>query len=87
MELKEAVAKYKDIFALTEKQLDFMDKMCYIDKGMWDGDINNLIVSEAKRDVALTLRSFKELRDEDLMLLLKQNGDEEWLIQTMTQLQ
>ena len=86
MELKEAVAKYKDIFALTEKQLDFMDKMCYIDKGMWDGDINNLIVSEAKRDVALTLRSFKELRDEDLMLLLKQNGDEEWLIQTMTQL-
>lgn len=86
MELKEAVSKYQEIYALSDKQLDFLDKMCYIDKGMWDGNTNNLIVSEAKRDIALTLRSFKTLRTEELMELLKQNGDEEWMIQTMTQL-
>ena len=86
MTIQEAVAKYKAQFALNSKQLDFIKKMCYIDRGMWDGDVNEIIVREAKRDIALTLESFKDLKEEELVQLLEENGDSEWMIQTMEKL-
>jgi hypothetical protein len=86
MELNEAINTFKEIFALSDKQLDFLDKMCYIDKGMWKGDVNELIIAEAKRDLALTLRSYRKLKTEELEKQLIENGDDKWMIQTMTQL-
>jgi len=86
MDNKEAVAKLKEYCTLNSNQLDFLDEMCYIHKGMWDGDTDELIVREAKRDIALTLRSFYELKDEELIALLEQNGDIEWLKKTIQKL-
>lgn len=86
MELREAIGKYKTLFALTEKQVEFIEEMCYINKGMWDGNVNELITREAKRDLALTLRSFRELRDEELEQLLEENGDSEWMKRTISKL-
>lgn len=86
MTIQEAVAKYKAQFCLNSKQLDFIKEMCYINTGMWKGDVNQLLMNEAKRDLALTLISFKDLKDEELIQLLEENGDSEWMIRTMTQL-
>ena len=87
MEIREAVAKFKDQIALSAKQLDFLDEMCYIKIGMYSNEPNELYFREGKRDVALTLRSFCELSDKELEQLLERNGDSEWLKRTMQKLQ
>lgn len=86
MEIEEAVKKYKAKFCLNSKQVEFINKMCYIDTGMWKNDVNNLIFNEGKRDLALTLNSFTTLKEEELIKLLEENGDSKWMIQTMQQL-
>lgn len=87
MEITQAIGLYQAQFKLTKKQLDFLDEMCYVNIGTWDGDINELITRESKRDLALTLRNFSELRTEELEQILEENGDTEWLKRTMTKLQ
>jgi len=86
MTIQEAVAKYRTSYCLNDKQLDFLKKICYIDTGMWKKDANELIFNEGKRDLALTLISYADVKEEELIQLLEENGDSEWMIQTMTQL-
>lgn len=87
MDNKEAVSSLKEYFASATKAVAFIEEMCYINRGMWDGDINELIAREAKRDIALTLRNFIELREEELIAEFQNNGDMEWLKQTILKLQ
>ena len=79
MEITKEVKFLKESFKFSQIQLDFLDEMCYINTGMWNGDINELIANEAKRDIALTLRSFNESTIEELETMFNKNGDAEWL--------
>lgn len=87
MTIQEAVAKYKAHFKLNTKQLDFIKEMCYINKGIYSDDASKLYFREGKRDVALTLTSFTDLKEEEIIQLLEENGDSEWMIQVMQKLQ
>lgn len=87
MEIKQAVKILKSKVSLTEAQLDFLDMMCYIKTSTWQGDVNECLRAEAKREIALTLRTFKEMSEEDLVKLYKANGDDEWLNKAMQELQ
>lgn len=83
MEIRDAVKQLQSIFVLSDKQLDFLDELCYVNKGTWNGDINELLIAEAKRDLALTLRTFAEATPDELTSQFTQNNDAEWLIQTI----
>jgi hypothetical protein len=83
MEITKECKILKESFKLSKMQLDFLDEMCYIHKGMWSGDINELIANEAKRDIALTLRSFNESTIEELETMFNMNGDATWLKTTV----
>lgn len=87
MNLQEAVAKYKAQYCLNDKQLEFIRHICYINTGTYSKDANELYFREGKRDLALTLTSFKNLKDEEVITLLEENGDSEWMIRTMEQLE
>ncbi len=82
MEITKEVKILKESFAFSQMQLDFLDEMCYIHTGMWNGDVNELIANEAKRDIALTLRTFNESTIEELETMFNKNGDAEWLKKT-----
>lgn len=85
-ELIESCEILKNIMSLTTKQLEFIDEICYINRGMWSGDTTELIRAEAKRELGLSIKSIKYCTAKELAEHFKNNGEEEWIIKTMTQL-
>lgn len=71
--------------SLTDEQLEFICELCYMNRGMWAGDVNSLIRAEAKREVALFLKSIKDCTAEDLAIHFDNNGESNWIINQMTQ--
>lgn len=85
-ELLAACGKLKDVMSLSDTQLEFMAEVCYYNKSMWVGDTDVLIRAEAKREIFLFLKSIRDCTLEELAVLYKENGEEEWIIKIMTQL-
>jgi len=84
--LIEACELLKSFMSLDDRQLAFMAEICYINKGTWNGDVNEALRAEAKREIGLFLKTIKECDAEDLANHFINNGEDEWIIRITTHL-
>lgn len=84
IDMVEVAKRLKGLLNFTDQQLEIIDLMCYVNTSAWNGDVNELIRNESKRELALTLRGIADASPESLAIELERNGGDAWLNQVIT---
>lgn len=65
-----------DFRHLKQETIDLLSEMCCFKRGTYEGNKDEMLINEGKREVYLTIDTFRSLTTEELLNHFKQ-GEEE----------